>query len=69
MLVFDYEHEKLTDDIEFILELPPINAGVEWFDNENWFAVIAEIVLVRQTPIEVVTSAVGALKMTTQIPI
>ena len=32
--------KKLTDDIEFILELPPINVGVEWFDNENWFAVI-----------------------------
>jgi len=55
--------KKLKDDIKFILELPPLNEGVEWFSNENWFNVIAEIVLVRQTPIEVVTSAVVALKI------
>ena len=55
--------KKLTDDINYILELPPIDEGVEWFSNENWFNVIAEIVLVRQTPIEVVTSAVVALKI------
>jgi len=55
--------KKLKDDIKFILKLPPINEGIEWFSNENWFDVIAEIVLVRQTPIEVVTSAVVALKM------
>ena len=55
--------KKLSDDIRFILNLPPINEGVEWFSNENWFDVIAEIVLVRQTPIEAVTSAVVALKM------
>jgi hypothetical protein len=60
--------KKLRNDINFILKLPPINEGVEWFSNENWFDVIAEIVLVRQTPIEVVTSAVVALKMSTQIP-
>lgn len=55
--------KKLTDDINFILKLPPINEGIEWFSSENWFDVIAEIVLVRQTPIEVVTSAVVALKL------
>ena len=55
--------KELTNDINFILKLPPINEGIEWFSNENWFNIISEIVLVRQTPIEVVTSAVVALKI------
>ena len=42
-------NKKFRDDVKFILKLPPLNEGVEWFDSENCLDVIAEIVMVRQT--------------------